>query len=676
MLGSPFSYQITADNQPVSFDAVNLPPGLTVNRTTGVISGVPTISGFNPYFDVTAHGANGDASLSCALFVYRPVPPPDAVAFTSSAQYSRMVTDPKRSRIYALNNPSIGSFVASLVVLDPNTLQEVKSFQVGAWAVDFSVSVDGRTLWISRTSLNSSVARLDLDALDQVVEIPIADRVYQPQEGLDGRLYAAGANQEILQFNQQSGQIEQRFTPGQEFRHITYPQLAISPDRKTLYVADLFYVGTSLVTHVGLSRYDVSSPVPVLLQRVEVPAPTIGPITPDPSGESVFFSLGGFDGFGSGATHQTICVSAHDLNVVKGALSYHGTSGGLSITADGNTVVQIVHLTNGGQVMTGIVDLFDAHSFQLQRSIVLGSVWSLGGGASVGIGSAVIDPAGSSLIASTSLYPENLRKYDLTPPPPPQTPAKSLLNISTRLLTQDGDNVLIGGFIVGGTEPKKIMLRGIGTSLPLAGKLVDPVLELHRGDGSVVAKNDNWNSDRQAVLATGIAPIEEREAAIVASLQPGAYTVILHGADPATGIGIVEAYDLAPFSNSQLLNISTRGRVEVGDNVMIAGFILGGKDVNAKVVVRGIGPSLKPVGVPEALLDPMLELHNGNGTQFAANDNWRDTQSAEIQATSLAPTNEDEAAVVASLSPGAYTAILRGKSETVGVGLIEVYNLR
>ncbi len=623
-LGSPLQYQIAADNQPTSFDALNLPPGLTCDRTTGIISGVPTISG-GSYVQLVAHGASGDAQANFGAMIYLPVPPPDPVAFTSSAQYSRLVADPKRSRIYGLRNPSIGLVNASLVVLDPDT---------------------------------------------------IADRVYSPQEGLNGRLYAAGGNQEILQLDAQSGQIEQRFTPGQQFRHISYPTLAISPDRKTLYVADLFYVGTSLVTHVGLSRYDVSSTVPVLLQRIEVPAPTIGPITPDPSGESVFFSLGTFDGIGSGLTHQTLCVSAHDLNVVKGTLSYHGTSGGLSVTADGNTVVQIVHLTDGGQVMTGIVDLFDAHSFQLQRSIVLGSVWSIGGGASVGIGGAVIDPTGSSLIASTSLYPDSLRKYDLTPAPAPDTPSKTLLNISTRLLTQTGNDVLIGGFIVDGTEPKKIMLRGIGTSLPLAGKLADPVLELHRGDGSLIGENDNWNSDRQAVLATGIAPMEEREAAMVVSLQPGAYTVILEGAALGTGIGIVEAYDLSPFSTSHLVNISTRGRVEVGDNVMIAGFILGGEDVSSRVVVRGIGPSLQQSGVPGALLDPMLELYNGNGTQFVANDNWRDTQSVEIEATGLAPTNEAEAAVVASLPPGAYTAILRGKSETVGVGLIEVYNLR
>ncbi|HEV2804695.1 MAG TPA: putative Ig domain-containing protein [Chthoniobacterales bacterium] len=675
-LGTPLTYQITADNQPTSFDATNLPPGLTCDRATGLISGIPTISGGAYLAQLVAHSPTGDAQATCSTIIYRAVPNADPVAFTMPAQYSQLIADPKRPRFYGLSNPST-STDARLAVIDPNTLQEIKSVVVGPATVQLILSSDARTMWISRTSLNNSVARLDLDSLDQVVEIPTPGRVFEPREGLDDRLYVAGGNQEILQLNARTGVIEQRFTPGEQLRHISYPTLAISPDRKTLFVADLFYVGDSLVTHTALSRYDIASAVPVLLQRVEIPAPTIYSITPDPSGDWVYFGMGNFDGTGSAATHQTWCVSAHDLSVVRGALSYQGTFAGLTLTSDGRTIIQAVELTDGGQWMTGILDLFDGQSFQLKRSIVVGSVKSIGGGATVNIPGAVIDPSGSSLVAVTNLYPQNLRQYDLTPPPPAQTPPKSLLNISTRLLTQNGDNVLIGGFIVDGTEAKKVIVRGIGTSLALPGKLADPVLELRRADGTLFAENDNWNSNRQGVLATGIPPSEEREAALVVTLPPGSYTVVLRGAAAGTGIGIVEAYDLSPFSNSRLANISTRGRVEIDDNVMIAGFILGGSAPSStRIVVRGIGPSLVRAGVSGALLDPMLELYDGNGARCAENDDWGDTQPTELQMTGLAPKDKAEAAIVASMTPGAYTAILRGKDSAAGIGLIEVYNLQ
>lgn len=677
-LGSPTSYQIAADNQPTSFDAYNLPPGLTCDRATGVISGIPTISGGAYLAQIVAHGASGDARALCSTFIYRPVPTPNPVVWTSPVSYSPLIADPKRPRFYGLGTPAFGTTDKRLVVLDPDTLQEIKSFPVGQ-SFQISLSSDARTLWISPSNLVHGLARLDLESLDQIVEVPTAGMTfYDPCEGLDDRLYVSGGNQEVLQLNAKTGSIEQRFKPGDQFRHVSYPSLAISPDRKTLFVADLFYVGDSLVTHTGLSRYDITSTVPVLVQRVEVPAPNIGPITSDPSGDWIFFRLGQVgEDIGNGATHQTLCVSAHDLNGVRGALSYQGTSDGVTVTSDGRTVIQAVQLTDGGQWMSGIVHLFDSQSFQLKRSIVLGSVWSKGGGASVDIGGAVMDPTGSSLIVATNLYPASLRKYNLIPAPPPETPAKSLLNISTRLLTQNGDDVLIGGFIVEGTESKKIMVRGIGTSLALPEKLADPALELHRADGTLLAENDNWNTDRQVVLATGIAPNEEREAAMVVTLQPGAYTVILHGAAGSTGIGLVEAYDLSPFSNSRIANISTRGRVETGDNVMIAGFIVGGSgNISSKVVVRGMGPSLAQAGVSGALLDPTLELYDGNGARFATNDNWADAKATELQAAGLAPNQSAEAAIVTSLGPGAYTAILREKNSTPGVGLIEVYNLQ
>jgi hypothetical protein len=258
------------------------------------------------------------------------------------------------------------------------------------------------------------------------------------------------------------------------------------------------------------------------------------------------------------------------------------------------------------------------------------------------------------------------------------------LNISTRLDVLTGDNVGIGGFIVTGTDPKKVILRAIGPSLTAAGvpgALQDPTLELHDNTGAMIAFDNNWKDSQQSeIQATGIAPTDDRESAIVQTLMPGAYTAIMRGSGNTTGVGLVEAYDLDQSVNSKLANISTRGFVDLADNVMIGGFIIGsGTGVNGagseKVLVRGIGPSLTQSGVANALQDPTLELHDGNGTLFASNDNWKDTQQTDIQATGLAPTDDRESAILAIVVQGNYTAILRGKNNTTGVALVEAYNL-
>ncbi len=258
-------------------------------------------------------------------------------------------------------------------------------------------------------------------------------------------------------------------------------------------------------------------------------------------------------------------------------------------------------------------------------------------------------------------------------------PPSNLLNISTRLDVETGDNVLIGGFIITGTDPKEVLVRGIGPSLGaagLTGLLADPVLELHEPDGTVVT-NNNWkDTQMDAIIATGIPPTNNLESAIVATLVPGAYTAILQGNNGGTGVGLVEAYDLNPTANSQLANISTRGLVQTDNNVMIGGFIVGGGGGGASTIVaRAIGPSLGPLGVANPLQDPTLELHDSSGTVIAFDDNWKDSQEAEIEAAHLAPTDDRESAIEATLAPGAYTAIVRGVNGTTGVGLVEAYNI-
>jgi hypothetical protein len=264
--------------------------------------------------------------------------------------------------------------------------------------------------------------------------------------------------------------------------------------------------------------------------------------------------------------------------------------------------------------------------------------------------------------------------------------AASLLNISTRMEVLGGDRVLIAGFIVTGNDPKKVIIRGIGPSLNGVVSLSDPTLELHQGS-TTLAANDNWKindltgqSQEADIRATTIPPSNDLESALVATLAPGNYTAILAGKNGGTGVGLVEVYDLAQTANSKLANISSRGFVDIGDNVMIGGFIVGGGagGGNAKVIVRAIGPSLPVAG---ALGDPTLELHDGSGTTIASNDNWKtrpdgSSQQADIEATTIPPTNDLESAVVATLAPGNYTAVVRGKNNTTGVGLVEVYNLQ
>jgi hypothetical protein len=255
-----------------------------------------------------------------------------------------------------------------------------------------------------------------------------------------------------------------------------------------------------------------------------------------------------------------------------------------------------------------------------------------------------------------------------------------LLNISTRLRVLTGDNALIGGFIITGSDPKKVIVRGIGPSLTsqnVPGALADPVLELHDHTGALIASNDNWKDTQQSEIeASTIAPSNDLESAIVMTLDPAGYTAILRGKNNGTGIGLVEVYDLASGANSKLANISTRGFVDTGDNAMIGGFIVGaGGGGSANVIVRAIGPSLTAAGVSGALQDPTLELHNGNGTVIGFDDNWKDVQQAEIAASSIPPTDDHESAIAATLRPGPYTAIVRGKNDTTGVGLVEVYNV-
>lgn len=256
-------------------------------------------------------------------------------------------------------------------------------------------------------------------------------------------------------------------------------------------------------------------------------------------------------------------------------------------------------------------------------------------------------------------------------------PAIRLANISTRLAVSTGTNVLIAGFIITGSQSKKVIVRGLGPTLPVLANLADPVLELHDSTGALMAATDNWRDTQEAELkATTIPPPNDYDSAIVRVLAPGAYTAILSGKGATTGVGLVELYDLDGSVDSKLANIATRGFVDTGDNVLIGGTIILGSGTTT-VLFRAIGPSLLPFGVANALQDPTLELHDGQGALIATNDNWQDSpDAADIQATTIPPTHPKEAAILGKLSAGNYTAIVRGKNNTTGVGLIEAYQIK
>jgi len=289
-----------------------------------------------------------------------------------------------------------------------------------------------------------------------------------------------------------------------------------------------------------------------------------------------------------------------------------------------------------------------------------------------------VDIAGTESSASNEVY------YFVPSSPSDNSPsaaAVGLSNISTRSEVLTGDGATIGGFVIGGTDSHTIVVRGLGptlTSFGIAGALADPLLALHQtdehGNDRIVATNDNWKDTQEGSIdATGLAPVNDAEAAIILSLPPGNYTAVLTGARGSTGIGLIEVYDLSTNTSSLLSNISTRGSVGVGDHVLIGGFIA--NTDYTRVAVRVLGPTLWQFGVTGALADPVLTLFDSNGNLIASNDNWTDAQAADLQIAGYAPPDPLESAIIVTRPVGSTTAIVQGKNGGTGVALLEVYYL-
>ena len=272
--------------------------------------------------------------------------------------------------------------------------------------------------------------------------------------------------------------------------------------------------------------------------------------------------------------------------------------------------------------------------------------------------------------------------YDSGPAYLTSNPTPNLVNLSTRAFVGTGDNLVIGGFIIQGSQPATVVLRGIGGSLPALGinnALEDPVIELHSG-ASTISERDDWPDDASAstIASYHLDPTNSREAAILTTLNPGSYTVVLRSFPntdgSVTGTGLIELYDLHT-TGGRAGNISTRGPVSSGNQVLIGGFIVGGSQTK-EVVVRAIGPSLASFGIANVLSDPTVELRDASGNLVDSNDNWGNhPKAAQIQSEKLAPTQPVESALQVTLNPGSYTAIVRGVNGATGVGLVEIYDL-
>ena len=636
-IGSNFSYQITANSKPVSFAATGLPTGLEFDSVTGRISGIPTLSGTYDV-QISAHGSLGDPSLTLHLFVNALPTPTMPIALLGLSSNGSLVGDPNRDRIYL-------STYNGLTVLDANSFAVVKTIPgVGDLKNSLCLSRDGKQLWISGY-YSVTIRRIDLDNLTELPPLNASVPPRVMREGADGHLY--------LTTYYLDGVYQVDSTTGATLTHITATpdgrfgpcDIELSPDGRNLFVSDWAYSAT-------VAKYDISSgSTPSLQQRSSVLAGV-------PPGLAVTDSL---------VVQGGIVRSASNLAISGGALA--------PVTSDPDSVSLLTFNNNlllRTPIAGSVIHVFDLASHTLARSIILPNgaqtPYDVTGFYAADRTNTRVFVAVSSPYGGGGIY-----VYPLVPLPAPPAPEHSLLNVSTRLRTETGDNVPIGGFIVSGAESKKILVRATGPSLPVPGNLADPTLELHYPDGSVVT-NDNWNEHRANVVASGFAPADEHEAAIVASLQPGVYTAILRGLGDTSGVALVEVYDLTPNSNSQITNLSTRGKVETNDNVMIAGFIIGGAQPT-KVIVRALGPSLAASNVPGVLPDTTLELHDSNGTAIAFNDDWQSDQEVEINASNRPPPDPHEAALVRTLTPGVYTAIVRGKNNATGVALVEVYNL-
>lgn len=646
----PFYYGSKgANNDPTSYIASGLPPGFTLNAKTGEFNGTATQSGvFDPVITAVGPIANAYTSFPLTVKGFEDVPGLLAIVPWSGAY---PVADPIRPRLYAC--PGDGIDMVDTETLKVTRLYSSHDLYPGGVSGDAS-----KYYFTQPTDTGELIQAIDLNTLKLLPSITLDPNIHPTSsfvEGPDGRGYY-GTMTGIVAFDLATGAELVSF--GAEAGNVS--ELAISPDRKTLYASSVV---------AGTFSYDISTPQPTALQSGD----DFYDLNPSPDGRYLY----GLQRTENGSTLIRTILPQLTASRAFGALPEVG--GDLAVGPDG----VIYHISD---LSSSSILVYDPVSLRQTAKVDLA-------------GTGVSQPLGDSLYptySATTVVPDGSDSYLFSPvyyrddfnfdnelwkfstdlasfPPPPVPPTKNLLNVSTRAIDRNGNDSMIGGFIVQGPDPKKILVRAIGPSLPITGAMDNPVLDLYDATGKLLKSNDDWVTDRLNVLGSQIPPASPRESAILMTLAPGAYTAVVHDAREQPGLALVEIYDL-DANHSLLANISTRGEVEAGDNVMIGGFIIGGTDPT-QVLVRALGPSLTAQGVTGALPDPILELHDGKGNLISSNDDWRTTQQAAIAATKIAPTNDKESAILATLAPGNYTAIVRGKNAAAGVALVEVYNL-
>lgn len=633
VIGSPTSWTVTAQGGSATFSATGLPRGMSIDPATGTISGIPTLSG-NYSFTITAHTGYGDASKTFQITITPTYLSGTPVASFPNLSARRIMFDAPRRRTYLLSD--------GLIVIDTQTLQQIASVSLEGQMVDADISPDGNILYVAGgfvPDVQPAIARVDLNTLQRLPDLHPPRPAYRLRCGLNGWLYF-DSNGTFIKLSATNMKM-----------YATYDGLPISglersADGTKLFVADSY--------QDRMAVFDLSSSVFGPVQDV---SPFVGnpfwDFVPMNSGQALAVTMG------VNAPQNDGAIEVAGSDVTRRLGQFRGTLQPATFvySPDGSRAYQLSFGSTN-------VDIFYTSSFGFIGQMHLEEPLTGGG--------FYIDPSGQYLFVVAN----GIRVYDLSRPPAVPSAPKTTRNVSTRVAVASGDEAPIAGFVIGGTNPKQVLIRGIGPSLARYGLnnyLPDPVLELHDSTGNIIATNDNWNSNRSAVVASGYSPLDEHEAAIVITLQPGAYTAVLHDYAGNSGIGLVEVYDLQPLQRG-IVNLSTRGEAGSVDNVMIAGVVISG-DQPTNVILRALGPTLTQFGVAGVLADPMLELHDSSGATIYQNDNWKSDQQQQIEDTGLAPPNDSESAILATLQPGNYTAIVRGANNSTGVALVEVYNL-
>jgi YVTN family beta-propeller protein len=587
-----------------------------------------------------------------------PTPAPTAAILNYSV--ARLAADSARSRVYA-TVPSSNS----VIVIDATSLTVTKTIAIGSNPQGLVISADGSKLWVANSgSTTFGIGVIDLNTLTALPSFATPLLPYDIKEGSGHLLYVTPSSQGfngMMQIDGDTG-VFQKYFGGYTYDGSV---LEVTPDLKTLFVGDR---GISSAT---LASYDISTSTPALIKKTQ----GVGS-----NGESLRVSHNGQflvypNGSGNGSGYSTFEIPTNNISGINGSFAV----GPYPISAAfGNDDSLIYHGTSSQSA----VKIFNTNTFNQVGILPLGNAPGTTGG--YDSKDLVVDRSGRWLFVATAFFNNNgfggdLRVFDIGPP--------ELANISTRVSVGQDDNVLIGGLIITGNQPKKVAIRAIGPSLSqagLSGVLADPTLELHDSTTATIATNDDWQTTQiggvitsnqaSEIQSRGLAPGQPAESVIIAVLAPGNYTAIVRGKNNTTGVAVVEAYDLDQTADSKLGNIATRGFVQTNANVMIGGTIVTG-NASANVLVRARGPSLANSGVPNPLADPMLELRDASGTLESSNDDWRTSQETAIQNTGLAPTDNAESAILTTVAPGQHTAIVRGKNNGTGVAIVEIFQL-